>query len=315
MAHNNIYSYVMNKILLSLVLILFLTGVFVPCAGAMSDIETLNKIENSIFGFEYTNEDAATRVKRLEESVYGSSSTGTLNQRIGKLSKDLGAEFYGQEIEPCEDTLAREEEQREILSSQDPNIDYPVINELEKSVFNQEYKNLKVKDRLAQLENKVFTTSYPNDDLSTRVDRLREQVRPQGLEQIAHGADTFHTSGYYPDPIDYDGLSIGGNYSDYASDSLFDFSGRKVKLSTVENALYHQNFKNDTTSNRLSRIEQSMFGQSFADQDEGVRISRISSAFNAQKSANKYDSNKFTQNMATAMQIGTMILMILACIL
>lgn len=306
----------MNKTFLSLLLILSLNLVFAPSVFAANNIEILSKIENSLFGFEYSNENEATRVKRIEENVYGTSSNGDIQKRIAKLNKDLGAELYGQEIEPCEDTLAKEEEQREVLSSQDPNIDYPVINELEKSIFNQEYKNLKVKDRLAQLENKVFTNSYPNDDLSTRVDRLRERVRPQGLEpKLAD--DSFHTDGYYPPPINYDGMSIGGTSSYYDSDydSMFNFSGRKIKLSTVENALYNKNFKNDTMSNRLSRVEQSMFGESFADQDEQTRINRISSAFNAQKSSSKYDSNKFTQNMATAMQIGTMILMILACIL
>ena len=152
----------MKKILLSLILINLL---FAPCVFAASNTEILNKIENSLFGFEYNNEDEATRVNRIEENVYGTASNGALNQRIAKLNKDLGAELYGQEIEPCEDTLAREEEQREVLSSQDPNIDYPVINELEKSVFNQEYKNMKVKDRLAQLEKKVFTKDFANEDL------------------------------------------------------------------------------------------------------------------------------------------------------
>ena len=33
------------------------------------------------------------------------------------------------------------------------------------------------------------------------------------------------------------------------------------------------------------------------------------------ETASKYDSNKFSQNMATAMQIGTILLMILACVL
>lgn len=304
----------MKKLLFSLLLInlLFAPGVF-----AASNTEILNKIENSLFGFEYNNEDEATRVNRIEENVYGTVSSGAINQRIAKLNKDLGAELYGQEIEPCEDTLAREEEEREVLSSQDPNIDYPVINELEKSVFNQEYKNMKVKDRLAQLEKKVFTKDYANDDLSTRVDRLREQVRPQGLEQkLANAVDTYHTDGYYPPPIDYDGMTIGGTSSSFGSDSYgYSMPGRKINLSTVENALYHQNFKSDSMTNRLSRVEQSMFGESFEDQDEQTRIGRISSAFNAQKSASKYDSNKFAQNMSTAMQIGTMILMILACIL
>ena len=304
----------MKKILLT---IIFINLLFAPCTFAASNTEILNKIENSLFGFEYNNEDEASRVNRIEENVYGTVSNGDINKRIAKLNKDLGAELYGQEIEPCEDTLAREEEEKEVLSSEDPNIDYPVINELEKSVFNKEFKNMKVKDRLAQLEKKVFTKDYAADDLSTRVDRLREQVRPQGLEQqLANAVDTYHTEGYYPPPIDYDGMTIGGTSSSYDSDSYsFPMAGRKVNLSTVENALYHQNFKNEPMSNRLARLEQSMFGESFEEQDEKTRIGRISSAFNAQKSASKYDSNRFAQNMSTAMQIGTMILMILACIL
>ncbi len=303
----------MNKLFLSLLLIISMNLIFAPVGFAISNTEILNKIENSLFGFEYNSEDEATRVNRIEENVYGTTSEGNLQQRIAKLNKDLGAELYGQEIEPCEDTLAREEEQREVLSSQEANIDYPVINELEKSVFNQEYKNLGVKDRLAQLENKVFSQSYANDDLSTRVDRLREQVQPQSL---AHATDDYNLSGYYPPPIDYDGMTLGGTSSSFDSDYYsYSSPGRKINLSTVENALYSQNFKNDSMDNRLSRVEKSIFGQSFEGEDEQTRIGRISSAYNAQKSAKKYDTNKYAQGMSTAMQIGTMLLMILACIL
>lgn len=283
--------------------------------------ELLNKIETALFGFEYSNEPEQTRIERIEQEVYGKTSNANLQERLSKLNKDLGAEFYGQEIEPCEDTLAREEEQKEILTSQDPNIDYPVINELEKSVFNQEYKNIGVKDRLAQLEKKIFSQEFTTDDLSTRVDRLREQIRPSALEpKIANAYDDYNISGYYPPPIDYDGMTIGGNSSSYMNNfyqtpNSYPNSSKKINLTTIENALYNQNFKSDTMNNRLARVEKSMFGETFTDQDEQTRIGRISSAYNAQKSASKYDSNKFTQNMSTAMQIGTMILMLLACIL
>ena len=74
-------------------------------------------------------------------------------------------------------------------------------------------------------------------------------------------------------------------------------------------------FENESTASRLSRIESSVFGTNFSNDSESERIARISSAINAQKSARRYDSNKFGQNMATAMQIGTIILMVLACIL
>lgn len=289
---------------------------------AANNYQSLGKIENSLFGFEYTNDSESQRVARIEKEIYGTENSGDLNKRMAKINKDFGTEFIGQEISPCEDTFALDEYEAETISSQDPNIDYPVINELEQSVFNEQYKNLGVKDRLAQLETKVFAKNYASDDLSTRVDRLRDKIRPQALEHPSIANNDFHTDGYYPDFPDYDGLTIGGNgynsfYNDTYSQPAYNTarSGRKVNLTTVENSLYHNNYKNDTTQNRLARVEQSMFGQSFEGEDESTRMERISGAYRAQKSASKYDSNKFAQNMATAMQIGTMLLMILACIL
>ena len=78
---------------------------------------------------------------------------------------------------------------------------------------------------------------------------------------------------------------------------------------------YKTKYENEPMSSRLSRIESSIFGSVFAQDSESERIARISSAINAQKSAKRYDSNKFGQNMTTAFQIGTLILMVLACIL
>ena len=79
--------------------------------------------------------------------------------------------------------------------------------------------------------------------------------------------------------------------------------------------LYKTKYENEPMDKRLSRVEMSVFGTEFSQDSESERLMRLSSAINAQKSARKYDSNKFSQNMATAFQIGTLILMVLACIL
>ena len=90
---------------------------------------------------------------------------------------------------------------------------------------------------------------------------------------------------------------------------------RPMSVSSIEKKLYKHVYNNDSSEKRLARIENSMFGTSFASDDEQTRLNRITSAYKAEKSAGKYDSNKFAQNMATAMQIGTILLMVLACIL
>jgi hypothetical protein len=90
---------------------------------------------------------------------------------------------------------------------------------------------------------------------------------------------------------------------------------RTLNISTIEKTLYKTKYENEPMDKRLSRIETSIFGSVFASDTESERIARISSAINAQKTARRYDSNRFGQNMATAFQIGTLILMVLACIL
>ena len=45
---------------------------------------TLGKIENVLYGFQYDGEDDSSRLARIEESVYGTSSGGDVGQRIKK---------------------------------------------------------------------------------------------------------------------------------------------------------------------------------------------------------------------------------------
>ena len=88
-----------------------------------------------------------------------------------------------------------------------------------------------------------------------------------------------------------------------------------MNLSAMENAVLNRSYPNDSTDTRLSRLESQMFGTIFDSDEQEERLNRLSSAYKAQKTATRYDSNRFSQNMATAMQIGTILLMVLACIL
>lgn len=315
------------------------------CTFATTNTTTIDKIENSLFGFTYSNESESTRLNRIEEKVYGKASTGQTQTRIAKLKKDLSADLMGQEIEPKEDTFASEEDSW--VFAKEPKeaskIDYPVINELEKEVFQKEFKDQNIKTRLSNLETKTFGKTYQNEDLSTRVDRLKAEIKPKSF--MANNMDQQENSFYddpvdkmaqnyhldqYGGPFDYDAYNNRNNAADYnqdfgpeyGDDDFFSsptqniFKPSKTKnLSSIEKTLYNTKFENEPTEQRLNRIESSVFGTNFANDSEPERIARISSALNAQKSAKRYDSNKFGQNMATAFQIGTLILMVLACIL
>ncbi len=290
--------------------------------GVNAQNTTLDKIENTLYGFQYESQSDTERLARIEESVYGQVNSGSNAQRIAKLEKDLAANLMGQEIDPVEDTFAEQDETEEMIAK-GANINYPAVNELEQHVFKQEFRDKDLKERLAALEQKTFGKTY-SDDFSTRVDRLKAEIKPRSLmdnaiaqssndyydEEAVHLDENYRLSEYNP-PSQF-------SYEDYNSrNHTFPFANknRTMNLSAMENSVLSRSFPNDSTETRLSRLESQMFGTIFSDDEQDERIKRLSSAYKAQKTATRYDSNRFSQNMATAMQIGTILLMVLACIL
>ncbi len=297
---------------------------------------TLDKIEQSLYGFTYATENESSRVDRIEKKVYGKTSSGALQSRISKLKSDLSADQIGQEISPREDSFMTDDDF--IVYEKEPaeaaSIDYPVINELEKQVFQKEFKSQNIKTRLSNLEKKTFNKTYDSEDLSTRVDRLKAELKPQSfmangmeqqdndfyLDQAQKLTQDYHLN-QYGSPFDYNSYNSFNSSSnrrmtyEYDDDEENFRPAKPLNLSAIEKKLYRTKFENQSTSERLTRIETSVFGTSFPSDSDSERMARISSAIQAQKSAKRYDSDKWNRNVATAVQIGTLILMVLACIL
>ena len=312
----------MKKLLIVLVLVL-------GCQCGVYANSTLDKIENSLYGFTYSDDTDSVRLNRIEEKVYGKKSTGAEKNRIAKLKKDLNVDLMGQEIEPREDSFMTDDDF--IVYEKEPpeasKMDYPAIDELEKQVFKKEFKNENIKTRLSKLEKETFKKTYDNDDLSKRVDRLKAQLKPQSFKKngMHQQENVFYTSesdrmarNYHLDQygspfFDYDSYNSHNSYDD--DPVSLPKNVKPLNLSKIEKQIYHKKFENEPVSNRLTRIETSVFGTSFPNDSESERMQRLSSAIQAQKSAKRYDSNRFSQHVATAVQIGTLILMVLACIL
>lgn len=278
----------------------------------------LDNLENSLYGFTYTTSDDASRLSRIEESVYGQSKPNkSVNERIASLKKDMSADLIGQEITPKEDTFAEDEYKyndkiaEEKMPPAGANVDYPSVNELEQQIFKQQFKNQDLNSRLAKLEKEALGQTFETDAFSSRVERLQAKIKPESLmeNKIAQDEGTipldkdYSLSGYEPPEFDYDAYNTRNKKSE------------KVNLASVEKSIFKHSFNNENMNNRLARLESTMFGTTFDSDTQEDRLRRISSAYKAQKTASRYDSNKFSQNMATAMQIGTILLMILACVL
>ncbi len=286
-------------------------------AGAAGAAPNLDKLETAMFGFTYPNETQTLRLERLETEIYGSVKSGTTAQRLTNLDKDLAASSIGKEIAPREDTFAddtpktasnpavsRPAAAPAASERPAPGVDYPAVNELEQIVFNKEFKEKPLNTRLDALEQKTFKKTYASDDLSARVDRLQSDLKPT--------RSAFSQPQYAPssEKYDYDDFSPAqNNYSVYRPPVT------KTNLAAVEKTVFKESFPQDNLDNRLARLEEGMFGTTFDTDSQQERINRITSAHTAQKSAKKYDSNKFNQAASSGMQIGMFILMILACIL
>lgn len=265
----------------------------------------ISKIENELYGFDYLNEELSKRVKRLEKTIYGKEANGDLNSRIKKLASDIVSEKIGAEIEPTEDTF-REEEEEEAVA--DGSVNYPVVDEIEMKIFGQTYKNRDFHTRIVTIERKLFGKIYDVEDYSERMDRIKAEVMPERLaREKVFGYDNSDSltsqdlsglnSNRFAPQMPYGQQNYTRPYTNYG-----DMTGGAYPIQR-------------DIEDELAELEYDTFGTEFTNENTQTRIKRLNSANKAKKSSSRYDNYKFQQRMSTAMEIGAMLLMILAMVL
>ena len=286
-------------------LFIFFVYLFVCLNVQSATVDTLNKIENDLYGFNYSKDKTLNRVERLEKTIYGKPLNGDVNKRITKLSADISADVIGLQIPPSRDTFLAEEEDA------DNTVNYPIVDEIEKTLFNTTYKNRDFHTRIVTIEKKLFGKIYDVDDYSKRMDRIKTTVYPQEF-----ASDNNYTE-YYNDDSVLKSADIGGtNYDRFR----MPFGQRNYTRPYSNYGDSYPSGNNniipsDNLSDELTQLEYDVFGTEFSSDDAQTRIKRLNSANKARKNSQKYDSQKFSQRMSTAMEIGAMILMILAMVL
>ena len=295
----------MKKSFVSIYLIICLLSTITLETFAVTklQISEVSKIEQELFGFDYINEQLKNRVARLENTIYGKESSGDLNARIEKITTDMLAEQIGLEIEPTEDTF------QEIESIADSSVNYPIVDEIEMKIFNRTYKERDFHTRIVTIERKLFGKIYDVEDYSERMDRIKAEVMPERLaREKVFGYDNSKDS---ISSIDLSGLNASRfagrmpygqeNYTrPYAN--YGDLAGGAIPME-------------ENIDSELAQLEYNTFGTEFSNEDTTTRIKRLNSVNKAKKSSSRYDSAKFQQRMSTAMEIGAMLLMILAMVL
>lgn len=302
------------------ILILLLTISFnSTCFAKTNSQSTLTEIEKTIIGMNFDTQTEQKRIERLEKAIYGEVSKGTTSQRLERIKKDISADVIKDQIEPKRDTFADEEDD-EYYPQADKNVNYPIIDELEMQVFKKKFNNLRVNERLNKLETSTFKKIY-DEDLNTRTERLKKvllkekNIIPQteyelSDEDIYQDYNTFNIKPYSK-------FNQNENLSRNETPNFnrTNLDTDTLPLFSLEKSILRKTYPQDTTNTRLIRLESKLFNTTYTDDDTETRIERLAAAYSAKQNSQKYDSYKFQQRMATAMQIGAFILMILTAIL
>lgn len=289
-----------------IIIFLLCLSIITSTSASEKPTDTLTKLENSILNATYTNQKIETRLARLEEYVYGTKKKGSASERLKHLAKDLNSDIIGQEITPCEDTLA----QQEYVS--DSSVDYPIIDDVEKRL-NIKTDSLKsLHSRLVAIEKQLFHSVYDTDDFYTRVERIKGEVyKNNELAQADEDENEITIPEYSSDDI-FDAWGINKLKPRKSRYYQTDDSSR---ISRLEKKILNHTYSDENSNDRLARLENAIFDTDFYYDDETERLDRLEGAVKGQSSAGKYDNNKLQQHINTALQIGAMILMVLACIL
>ena len=284
--------------LLLLIIIIFSPNI---CLGASkTQSAEISKIETELFGFDYVTDNINNRLSRLEKNIYGKSFTGDIDKRLKKISTDVAAEQIGLEIPATEDTFSEDN----IVA--DNSVSYPVVDEIETKLFNQTFKNKDFHSRIVNIERKLFGKIYDVDDYSTRMDRIKAEVMPERLaREKVFGYDNSNS-------ISQNDLS-GLNSNRYSG--LYGQENYTRPYTNYGDYLGGASPVADNIEEQLAFMENQTFGTEFSKDTTEKRLKRLNSANKAQKSSQRYDSQKFNQRMSTVMEIGAMLLMILAMVL
>ena len=285
----------MKKLTKNLILsFLFLFLLINPLSAAIVGVnQQLSKIEKSIWGFEYKKDDIQKRISRIENNVFGVENNNLTNeQRIKKINEAMGFESYEESLKQA----------YEIDKEEVSGINYPQIDTLEYQMFNSTYQKENIYKRLERLEKKIFG-SIQEGNLASRTDRLKAYIRQDEIAQNP----SYYAQKPYTTTSDIE--TYMGSQNKYADGDVF------IQLAGLETALFSKTYSQDPVGLRLNRLERKIFQRDFSSDDDNLRLQRLQAAASAQQTAKLYEANKIQKFTSTGMQIGSIILMILALIL
>lgn len=280
------------------ILIIFI--ILMQSSFALAANQMLDALEMTVYGYDYKNETDTKRIERLESYLYGNKKSGNINKRIENIQNDIGyVKPQNIKKENNQNSLKNNVKNELMNIKEDASVEYPMVDKIEEELFKTNYKTENIYSRLDRLEKQVFnkTSDAP---LMDRVDNLASIVLPK--------------KSFSRNEEDFSQQELDKYYRNNGLQEI-DNQTLPFQLAVLEQDLLKNNYENENISNRLNRIENKLFNRTFNSDTDITRLQRILVAYDAKQKSHKYENNRRMQNMATASQIGGILLMILAMIL
>ena len=272
---------------------------------ASSVSSQIQELEKAYFGYDYPDDTDKNRLNRLELAIYGRTYQEPVSERISNLYADINTQTQQEQLSQNDDIS----EERP-LPKAEGDVKYPIVDKMEQKVLKKTYGNEDIYDRLARLEKQVFKKESTGS-LNERVDALRGKVLYESEPEINLAMEDDISSSELMDDSKYNYYTYEKSKNKIAKPS--NSSIDTFDIDTLEESvLGHKSY--GSIDSRLSKLEQKVFQKTFNDSIE-ARTQRLLAVTTAQKTAKQYDNNKWMNRLNTGMQIGGVILMILAMIL
>jgi len=293
------------------------------CSGLWADLyvgipeamagDDLSPFEQSFFSHDYAGDSLASRLDRLENSVFGGTQSGSELDRKIRLIKALSAarEYIptapgksatdsdpangnapgitrytmpgspadaaqnANNPDPDGPDSAANSEQRNAAPRGDS--DYPTVTALEREVFSRDFIREDVAHRLDRLERRAFGQASPQMGLSDRVDRLTT-LYPNAVNNAGRYANPGSSSG----AVNIVDPATSPAIRDLPNDSRQFVGGMdtNAKVTALEKKFFNgKSYSGELLTQRLNRLESKSYGRTYGGEGVNTRVNRLLSAY------------------------------------
>ena len=159
---------------------------------------SLSQLEDRFFEHQYDSDTDIDRLNRIEEFVYGSHQSGSVNERIKRVLSTIPDDASEQDTQntspqPTSNNTNQPASQSHKAVTDVPQVSpspsnapfdygsYPRVANLEQELLGHPYPNDSLPDRLSRLETKAYGAPSSNTDLCQRVDLLDDYAQRHDL--------------------------------------------------------------------------------------------------------------------------------------